>query len=637
MSYSRGIALELLRFATLLTLVSIVSSGMAMWIADSSFLGFFENLHLDRDGVSIWKNFWTSAIRSAPILLVAVALIVAGALVLGSLMQRSSWGWVKVPVLAVSAMPSFLFPFLPTMILTQWRFEGLADGGIIIPAICLAVGDCNLSSVTAQFRESLRTQRSMPHVQTIEALGLSVWRFVLPRASVSMLSALAGRVPHLIGGLVALELLYNIRGLGVTAYQAVESTPADLHWLFWIGVFCVVLRTLFRWLEILARYRWMPETLGTFMSGRDRSQAGTMADDSGDSELNDAGFQNTSWEDTDEIDFSDLAVDNDDAKGSVTGSPSLFRSAFRNLHYYLRSRPSHFVNVALATIVGGIFVSLVVACWSYGDRPDSMAMLDPSDEHWFGTDLAGLDVLSAMRRGVGQMVLPMLLALLMSACMVPAALFALFRWMRPGRSRRIVRSLDAGFQMIAEGIESLPKLIVLLAFFSVVAGQLIDQTWFGVSVSFNTMVLRLFAVIGLLHAPQVYRAVRDELSLLNQVQFLEAALLTRLSWRQLFFKTVLRNHCLHILFIQAAVVAAGVLHYDAVLGLLGVRGRGVIFTWGSNLGMGVEAYMQYAPLDWFNAWILAIPLMFVWVGIVALWILAESLKILSGGYVYRIR
>ena len=156
-------------------------------------------------------------------------------------------------------------------------------------------------------------------------------------------------------------------------------------------------------------------------------------------------------------------------------------------------------------------------------------------------------------------------------------------------------------------------------------------------VEINTMVLRLFALIGLLHAPQVYRAVREELVELNHPIFIESSLMTGIRWYQLIWNTIFCNRCLHVVCIEAAAIAAGVLHYDAVLGLVGVRGRGVIFTWGSSLGMGVESYMNFSGLDWFNSWVLGFPLLMVWMGIVSFWILAESIKTLSGGYVYRLR
>lgn len=632
---ARRILLELARVTLLLVLIAVAASVMAMWVAESSFWGFFSELHLDRDGIPVWSKLGFTLANSLPILAIAAVLIGMGAIACGYVFELPYFGWIKVIVLAVSAMPSFLFPFLPSLVNPEEPFSGLSDGGLWVPAICLALGDCNLSTVASQFRESLRFQRSQPHLQTIDALGQSVWAHIWPRSLVSLLSALAGRVPHLIGGLVAMELLFNIRGLGIESYRAVESTPADLHWLFWVCVICVVLRSVFRWAEFLARSIWLPETLHSNDPMVDEMDELTVEPGDEISRVFESSESLPRESETGAVHGQDDRMTQNAAESMRR--PGLAASIRRNLLFYIRSRPSHLATVVLAGLIVMLFIVMLILCWGYGDVPDSMAFQDPNDEHWYGTDLAGLDLVTSARRGIGQMILPLMVATLMSFLAVPAALLALYRWSRRRKLRGVLRVADAMCEFVAEWVESLPKLLVLLAAFSVMSGREVDVEFLGWSGTISTMVIRLFAVIGLLHAPQVYRAVRDELTQLNQPQFLESILMTRSTMRQLIVGTILKNHCLHVLLIQTAVICAGVLHYDAVLGLLGIRGRGVIFTWGSNLGMGVDAYLQYAPLDWFNVWVLAIPLLFVWVGIAAFWVLAESLKTLLGGYVYRLQ
>ncbi|TWU05625.1 ABC transporter permease subunit [Stieleria varia] len=632
-------ALEILRFLALLVLVSLAASVLGMLVTDSSFLGFYRDLHRDRDGVSIGPQFYRAAMETVPILALAIVMIASGAMVLGRLEDHPMLGWIKVVVLSVSALPSFLLPFLPSLLSPDHAFQGMPSGGVWLPAVCLALGDCNLSTVSSRFRESLRSQHAMPHIQTLQTLGLSVWRFTWPQACVALLFSLTGRIPHLIGGVVALELLFNIPGIGITAYQSVSETPADLHWFFWICIFCVTLRSAFRWLGMLAHARWIPERIEHDMEEEDAQYdpIGNATTDVSQRTESTSILAAPVEADLDGQSHSALSSDLQSDIAVTTSSGTFLGNLVRNTLYYSRLRPANRFNMAYAGLASIVLAMLVMVCWMYGDVPPDGSFLDPGQEHWFGTDLAGLDVLSSIRTGMNQMIVPTLLAIACAASWTPCSLLSLHRWVRSRWIRRGVFLADQFCLLMAEFIESLPKLLVLLAGFSVMAGEVIDATILGVDFSINTMVIRLFVLIGLLHAPQVYQAVRDELESINHAVYVEASLMTRMTWRQMIFRMVLQNHCLPVLLIQCAAVIAGVLHYDAVLGLLGVRGRGVIFTWGSQLGMGMEAFMNWAPMDWFNRWILGIPFLYVWLGIVVFWLLVESLKTTVGGYVYRLR
>ena len=635
---------ETLRLIILLAVVALANSLLAMWISDSHILGFFADLHLDRDGIPIWRAFTLATYRSAPILILAMVFLLVGACFTGMLLQHRWWGWLKVPLVAMSAVPSFLIPFLAYLLIPSWRFQGFPDGGVLLPALCLCVGDCNLSSVAVRFRESMRLRGSAEHVTTLRSLGINPIWFLAPRALVDSISEIGGRISHLVGGLVALETMFNLRGLGVISYQAMEVAPADLHWLFWISAFCVLLRSLFRWIDGIVRRRWMPETL---VESFDEHADVEVRADRKNSQLDDESHQQEVPSVAD-IDVFPLSPRNADRVSvSQSGGTSLHVKSstpqsfatriIRNLRYYLRFRSGHWVHAILAALLTGWFCVLVAGVWWYGDRPDSLALRSPDSENWFGTDIAGIDVLTAMRRGLAQMMVPVLAALISSTLFLPAALASLYRWIPIGFGRQIVWGLDRTFETIAEAIESLPKLIVLVAVFSVVDGGDVSWDFFGTSIAINTMTVRLFAVMGLLHSPQMYRAVRDEITQLNSPQVLDSIRLQRIALHEFFLRTLLKNRCWHVILIQVAVVGAGVLHFDGVLGFLGVRSRGVIYTWGANLGMGVESYMQYAALDWFNSWILGIPFLFLVSGIVALWMVSESLKTLMGGYVYRLR
>ncbi len=632
--WTRFVALELARFIGLVILVALISCLMAKMVTDSTAEEFFRNVHLDRDGRPIWEPFLYSCKVSLPIVAVSFVALLLGSIAIAAIGEIPRLGWVRVLVLLVSAIPSFLLPFL-FYLLQPWRpFGGFADGGILVPGICLAIGDCNLSAVASQLRESLRTRRNQPYLRTLESLGRPSWPEVWPRACVTLISSLAGRIPHLFGGLVALEWLFNINGIGIAAYRAVVSTPANLHWFLWVCALCVCLRSILRLIELAAKWFLMPETFRTAQQGS------TEEDEFSESDMSPSAIR-FQEQDTSAAAMAQLSLDELEdvptTTDAVDGPTGRRNALFRNFRYYICVKPFHWVNVALAVVVVAAFLTILIGCLAYGEAEITGSFEDPSDDHWFGTDLAGIDLVSSARQGIGQQIVPGLATMLCGLIAMPAALLALHRWLSSGRLQRLVIFADHACLYLAEFVESLPKLLVLLAAFSALPGGVVTGSVLGIPVTVNTMVIRLFALIGLLHAPQVYRSVRDELAGLNQSVFIEASLLTGVRWKELLFGIILRNHCLHIILIQMAIIAAGALHYDAVLGLFGVRGRGVIFTWGSTLGIAVEAYTQYAFLDWFNRWVLVVPLVIVWVGITSCWIVAESIKILWGGYVYRLR
>lgn len=622
----RSIAFELARLAVLLCLAALASAVIGVLVTDTSFLEFFRDLHLDRDGRPMAAAFFHSLRKSLPILVASFVFLALGSILCTAVYQTCWSGGFKVLVMAVSAMPSFLIPFLPSLLWSRTEFLGLSSGALWVPAICLAIGDSNLATVSAHLRENLRTQRALPHLQIIESLGQPVWRYIWPRTALTLMTSVSGRLPHMIGGLVALELVYNIRGLGIQARDAVGNMPADLHWFFWICGFCVIMRVLFRWLEALFRLIW------------DGSRQQTL--ESVDDETADPAPPEFSISDIQHVNLVEVAIPLQEPVDEFAPPPGRLeplKNIRRNLRFYIAFARKNLFTAIIAAVMVLAFVLLLAAIWAYGDVPAVRRGADSGDSRGLGTDSSGEDLISSARKGMQQLVVPTAVAMLLGICALPCALAALFRWIQPGRMRRGLRILDSLFVFIAEFLESLPKLLILLAAYSVVSSGVERFRLVGVEFEVNLMVLRLFAIIGLLHAPQVYRAARDELLELNSPIYLESSLLIGVRVRQLVWNTILRNRCLHVVCVESATIAAGVLHYDAVLGYVGLGQRGVIFTWGSSLGSGARYFMGNIGLEWFNPWVLGFPLLVVWLGIVACWTVAESIKTLSGGYVYRLR
>ena len=123
--------------------------------------------------------------------------------------------------------------------------------------------------------------------------------------------------------------------------------------------------------------------------------------------------------------------------------------------------------------------------------------------------------------------------------------------------------------------------------------------------------------------------------------FLEAMRTTGVPLRRVVMHNLLRNHCLHVVAVQSALLVASIIHLDALLGYVGIRNRGEIYTWGSILGTGIEDFLQLWPLVGrafqFNDGVVWGPLLAVWFAIVVMFTLADTLKVPWSGYVYRLR
>jgi ABC-type dipeptide/oligopeptide/nickel transport system permease subunit len=183
--------------------------------------------------------------------------------------------------------------------------------------------------------------------------------------------------------------------------------------------------------------------------------------------------------------------------------------------------------------------------------------------------------------------------------------------------------------LAVELLEAIPKLVVLLACVTL----------------FNAphLVLKLYLVMGVIYAPQLYRAVQEDLAVLNQSVFLEATLTAGVPLWRIVTGNLLCHHGLHVVAIYTVLLAAGIVHLDAMLGFVGIRNRGEVFTWGSSLGMAVDEFEQLRPLladgipVAFNDAVVWGPASAVWLAIFAMFLLADFLKVPLGGYVYRLR
>jgi len=261
-----------------------------------------------------------------------------------------------------------------------------------------------------------------------------------------------------------------------------------------------------------------------------------------------------------------------------------------------------------AAALFGLLVVIVAAFGGYKLTEVDEPSLGPSASHWLGTNVMGEDVLGLVAAGGRQLALPLVVAVasasLIGGCIGPwAAVFA-GSW------------LDRLLQLIVEVAESVPKVIIILA---VIAYM-----------DYEHYVWKLYMTIAAAFVPTVYRATRSEALRLRLSAFVESAATLGVPWRRIVAVHIVRNHVLPLVAVHSVALAGYVLLFDAILGFVGVRQYGEVFTWGNLLGTGWQEWTEYASAGLpYNPWSFWAPLGAVWICVITSVVAAEALRRLT--------
>lgn len=124
--------------------------------------------------------------------------------------------WVAVILLMLFASPSYL-DWLPV--------QGLADGGFVLPVVCLTWP--TLVVATLQVRGAMEAALSQDYVKAARARGIPegrvVWRHALRNSLLPVVTMLGLHLPHLVGGSVVNERVFGIPGMGLLAFEAIGT------------------------------------------------------------------------------------------------------------------------------------------------------------------------------------------------------------------------------------------------------------------------------------------------------------------------------------------------------------------------------------------------------------------------------
>ena len=504
----------------------------------------------DKDGLPIAPKFFPAAGRSLTMVLPAAILLGGGSLLLGYLFAaKPACSVLRLPIGLVSAVPAFMFYYLGMPVESSWLW----------PAVCLALGDLNAAASTAHCYDGLRRELNQAYVRTARAQGLSVWSDLWPRAILIALEGVRARIPHLLGGTVAIEFAYNVHGIGQMALRAVLSGRPDYNVLIWIAGLGIIATRLLSLTHRVARQyltpergrstAWSDESLGVGLLGLWRGAGNAerwAAARNADPDWLTASPSSTSFE-----------------------LPSRMSRWTQRVRAYWKMNGSNRTKFLLATVTvcaGALVAALAVWGGGYTMLETDAPRLHSTWSHPLGTNETGEDVLSTIALGGRELAGPLIVAMLVAV--VLGGFFGTISGLCLGSLA------DMAMDLYAELWESTPKLILILAALTYM--------------SYGQYSLKLYLVIGLAFAPLLYRAVRDEVGALRTSLFLESTLTLGVPRWRILWTHVLRNHVFPVLCIEGAVLVGYVLLYDAILGYCGVRQRGEVFTWGNLLGTGLD-------------------------------------------------
>lgn len=97
---------------------------------------------------------------------------------------------------------------------------------VLLPALAIAVADGSLKDVTEGAAAAVQSHRRLGYLESLELIGMTrarvVGRYFTRSALVSVLGSLRLRVPLLFGGLIVVEQVFAIPGIGRLFVRAVE-------------------------------------------------------------------------------------------------------------------------------------------------------------------------------------------------------------------------------------------------------------------------------------------------------------------------------------------------------------------------------------------------------------------------------
>jgi peptide/nickel transport system permease protein len=251
------------------------------------------------------------------------------------------------------------------------------------------------------------------------------------------------------------------------------------------------------------------------------------------------------------------------------------RSWVTNLWRRVRRQPLGMVAlVLLVTIWALCLLAPAAAPYSWNQAFAGPRLQAPSGDHLLGTDQVGHDLFSRMLYG-GRLTLSVSLLATVGGVALATVIGVL--------SGYVLGTFDLLFQRVADAIQALPGLVVLMVIAAVFSGGL---RW--------TM-----AMLVVLTAPSGARVLRSATLGVREAQYIEAARTLGAGHVRILLRHILPNVTPLIIILFSLAAGANLL-LEAALSFLGVI-NSTYPDWGTMLNASAQSYMVAAP------WLVIVP------------------------------
>ena len=250
--------------------------------------------------------------------------------------------------------------------------------------------------------------------------------------------------------------------------------------------------------------------------------------------------------------------------------------------------------VTLFLLVLYAFGGALIFSEAYANHTDtSLRLQPPTQEHPFGTDTVGRDILGRTIYG-GQISLLIGLTAMLVEVFIGVLVGALAGYFGG--------KLDGILMRIAEVVLVIPQIFMLLVIAKFFSSEVPSLHIFGRELSGSVVVIIL--IIGLTSWPYLARIVRAQFLSLKENEFVLAARATGTPTWEIIFRHILPNSMAPIV-VSATLGVANAITLEAYISFLGLGVRPPTATWG-NMLEGAYNYIETAWWLWFFPGILIV-------------------------------
>lgn len=246
--------------------------------------------------------------------------------------------------------------------------------------------------------------------------------------------------------------------------------------------------------------------------------------------------------------------------------------------------------------IGGFLLLLIVAAGVFAPLlwtvdPTQISPIrrnrDPSELHWFGTDMLGRDIYSRVLYGARvSLIVGFSVAVLASVIGLLVGLLSGF-----------IRWIDAVLMRVMDGIMAIPSILLAIALMAL---------W-GASIP------NVIIAITIAEVPRVARLVRGVVLSLREQPYVEAAVAAGTRTPAIILRHILPNTLAPIT-VQATYICASAMIAEAILSFIGAGTPPTIPSWGNIMAEGralwqIKPHIVFFPAIFLSVTVLAVNLL----------------------------